>query len=252
MDLVSALPPRRALFVREYLKDFNAARAARAAGYSAHSGHRIGYQLARDPEIAAAIEQATKQRAARLTAESDDVLRMLLETATADPNDLVQIRRVNCRCCWGAGFLPQRTSREMARDRAQHARDMARQQKEADLADKPFTPEAFDEQGGDGFERSREPNEECPECAGDGEPEVYVTDSRLLTGPARRLFAGVKTTKDGIEIKMRDQDKALELLGRHLGLFNDRLELSGQVDLANAVLAGRKRVAGSEPGSDLV
>lgn len=252
MDPLSTLTPRRALFVREYLKDCNATRAARAAGYSSHSAHRIGYDLVRDPTIAPVIEQLQRERATRLEAESDSVLRMLLETATADPNDLMQVRRVNCRYCHGTDFRYQRTARELARDRAQHAADMARRQKDADkLGDTEVEITAFDEQGGDGFERTREPNEECPECAGEGEVDVHVTDSRLLTGPARRLFAGVKTTKDGIEIKMRDQDKAVELLGRHLGLFNDKLELSGQVDLANAVLAGRKRKAPPEPGSDL-
>lgn len=252
MDPLSSLLPRRAAFVREYLKDLNASRAARAAGYSAAHSHTTGFTLLKTPEVAAAIAAAQAERNKRLGVEADDVLRLLLDAATADPNDLMQVRRVNCRYCHGTDFRYQRTARELARDRAQHAADIERKQKDADmLGDTEVAITAFDEQGGDGFERAREPNDECPECSGDGEVDVYVADSRLLTGSARRLFAGVKVTKDGIEIKMRDQDKAVELLGRHLGLFNDKLELSGQVDLANAVLAGRKRKAPPEPGSDL-
>ena len=46
----------------------------------------------------------------------------------------------------------------------------------------------------------------------------------------------VKTfpTKDGEgverEIKMADKIKALELLGKHLGMFKDRVELSGSLE----------------------
>ena len=44
-------------------------------------------------------------------------------------------------------------------------------------------------------------------------------------------------TKDGEgierEIKFYDKTKALDLAGRHLGMFKDKVELSGQVDTAN-------------------
>lgn len=32
------------------------------------------------------------------------------------------------------------------------------------------------------------------------------------------------------EVKLHDKNKALELLGKHLGMFKDKVELSGQVD----------------------
>jgi phage terminase small subunit len=36
-------------------------------------------------------------------------------------------------------------------------------------------------------------------------------------------------------------NKALELLGRHIGMFKDKLELSGSVDFASALEAARNR-----------
>jgi phage terminase small subunit len=246
-DSLSALSPRRALFVREYLTDLNGTKAAIRAGYSPASAARHAHDMLHSPEVAAAVQAAMRERATKLNLQADDVLRMLVEVVTADPNDVVQTRRLCCRYCWGVGFRYQRTAREMARDRAQHEADQECKRK----ADVAFEPQAFDEAGGEDFYRLREPNEECPECCGDGELDVHVADSRLLTGSSRRLFAAVKTTKEGVEVKMRDQDKALELLGRHLAMFTDKVEHSGSVDLANAVLAARRRTVAPEPGEDL-
>ena len=40
----------------------------------------------------------------------------------------------------------------------------------------------------------------------------------------------IKDGKYGIEIKLNDKEKALELLGRHLGMFKDKVEVSGLED----------------------
>ncbi|WP_192951275.1 hypothetical protein [Pantoea vagans] len=42
--------------------------------------------------------------------------------------------------------------------------------------------------------------------------DVYLADTCDITGPSRRLIAGVKKAKFGIEIMMRDQDTALKNL----------------------------------------
>lgn len=42
-----------------------------------------------------------------------------------------------------------------------------------------------------------------------------------------RAIAGIKEGRNGVEIKLNDKGKALELLGRHLGMFKDRMEVSG-------------------------
>lgn len=40
-------------------------------------------------------------------------------------------------------------------------------------------------------------------------------------------IAGIKEGANGIEIKLNDKGKALELIGRHLGMWNDKMQLSG-------------------------
>ncbi len=179
-------------------------------------------------------------------------MRRLLRIAEADPNDLVQYRRTCCRHCWGVGFGYQRTQREMDRDRAQHEADEERRQRDDGDAHKP---RAFSTAGGIGYRANREPNAECPECFGEGIGDVFVKDTRLLAAEPRALYAGVKRTKDGIEIKTHDKRAVLELIGRHLGMFKDKVELSGQVAIADALLAGRRRAKkgdGSPPACPLV
>jgi phage terminase small subunit len=41
------------------------------------------------------------------------------------------------------------------------------------------------------------------------------------------IIAEVKQGKDGSSVKLNDRMKALELIGRHLGMFNDKLEVTG-------------------------
>ena len=42
------------------------------------------------------------------------------------------------------------------------------------------------------------------------------------------LFDGVKQTKDGFEIKVQSREKALEQVARHLGMFKDKMEVTGK------------------------
>lgn len=44
-------------------------------------------------------------------------------------------------------------------------------------------------------------------------------------------IAGIKDGANGIEVKLNDKGKALELIGRHLGMFKDKTEVSGDLGL---------------------
>lgn len=59
---------------------------------------------------------------------------------------------------------------------------------------------------------------------------VILTDTSKLSDIQIRAIAGIKEGKNGIELKLNDKEKALELLGRHLGMFKDRVEVSGLED----------------------
>jgi phage terminase small subunit len=63
---------------------------------------------------------------------------------------------------------------------------------------------------------------------------IDLKDSDQVDGT---LIAEVKETKDGFSFKRNDQMKALELIGKHLGMFTDKVELSGKnggpIEIAN-------------------
>lgn len=60
-------------------------------------------------------------------------------------------------------------------------------------------------------------------------PFVTPINRDDLTEQARAAVAEVSLGRDGFKIKMHDKNAALLQLGRHLGLFNDKLEMSGNV-----------------------
>lgn len=74
---------------------------------------------------------------------------------------------------------------------------------------------------------TEEPNPDCDQCGGEGQGSVFVEDTRRLTGAARKLYAGVKVTKEGLEVKMHDKLGALTQVGRHLGMFTDGMRHTG-------------------------
>lgn len=59
---------------------------------------------------------------------------------------------------------------------------------------------------------------------------VKIKDTDTLDEQQIRAIAGIKEGKFGIELKLNDKEKALELLGRHLGMFKDKVEVSGLED----------------------
>ncbi len=208
-------------FCREYLVDLNATQAAVRAGYSASTANREGTRLLAMPRVQAKIDQLQDERATRVEVEADEVLRQLWLVATADPNELIEYRRVCCRHCHGIGFGFQRTESEMKAARRQHA---VKVEKEGE------SPGPFDEEGGIGFDATKDPHPDCPECFGEGIGTAFLKDTRTLSAAARALYAGVKVTKDGFEVKMRDQQAALIQVGKHLGMFVERTktELTGK------------------------
>ena len=60
-----ALTAKQERFVAEYLKDGNATRAAKAAGYSEKTAGSVGFENLKKPEISAAIAAAQSERTER-------------------------------------------------------------------------------------------------------------------------------------------------------------------------------------------
>lgn len=57
--------------------------------------------------------------------------------------------------------------------------------------------------------------------------QVIIKDTEELNEQQARAIAGIKEGKFGVEVKLNDKETALELLGRHLGMFKDKVEVSG-------------------------
>lgn len=60
---------------------------------------------------------------------------------------------------------------------------------------------------------------------------VQVKDTGQLSDSQIAAIAGIKETQNGIEVKLGSKEKTLELLGRHLGMWNDKLDVSGDMDM---------------------
>ena len=202
-------------FCEEYVLCLNAKEASRRAGYTSNQ------PLLDLPHIQGYIDYLVEKREQRLHIKQDDVLNRLWAIATADQNDLVQYRRVNCRFCYGTGHRYQWTDTEYER---------AISEAERLGYPPPVAP------GGSGFIRSRNANPECPECQGEGDGRLHANDTRKLSAAGKALYAGVEQGRDGLKVKSHDQMKALELVGKHLGMFKDKIEHSGEVKNTAPVL----------------
>ena len=210
-------------FVEEYAIDRNGTRAAMRAGYTqnANAASVTAARLLGDARVQALIAEQIEKVSKEATMTAADVLRQWIDIATADPAKLFRMRRTCCRHCWGADFEYQWTAREYAQ-----ACDVAasHQDRKGNPAPLPMPSCA----GGFGWTFNAEPNPECPECQGEGIAAPWVADLESLSGPERRLYAGLKVTKDGIEVKMRDQDTARDNIAKYLGMLIEKREVTGK------------------------
>ena len=207
--MAKKLTDKEKKFVEVFVVTLDPKKSAIAAGFSKTVAESKAYQWVSDgkvkPHVYEAIQDRISKRSHKLDIKAEDVLRRWWEIANADPNELVQYRRGCCRHCWGI-------------DHGFQWRD------EAEYDDqKPKRGKTIDDSGGFGFDGHKDPNAKCPHCNGEGMGHMYVADTRQLKGSAHRLYAGVKVTKDGLEVQMHDQAAALVNVAKHLGMFTDKV-----------------------------
>lgn len=191
--------------------------AYRLAGYKSdgNAAYVTASQLLRNPKVARAIRWLRDKRQRRLALVESEIIHQLVSIASADPNALSQIRRVNCRYCWGE-------------DHRYQWNDMGEYEKaEEKASEDDKEPPEF---GGVGFVDSAIPNTDCPKCFGEGLMRTFFADTTQLDGPDRWLFAGVKETMNGLEIKTANQDAARRELLRLAQANRGRLPAGGSGD----------------------
>ena len=82
------LTARQKLFALEYLKDFNGARAAVRAGYSARTAKAAASRLLTNVYLRAEIERAMARRCEKLELKAEDTLQAIANLAYFDPRRL--------------------------------------------------------------------------------------------------------------------------------------------------------------------
>lgn len=77
-------------FIMEYLRDFNATRAALAVGYSKKTAHTIGWEILRKPEVQAEMKRKKEVTTTELGLSIQRVIAELMKIAFADISDVVK------------------------------------------------------------------------------------------------------------------------------------------------------------------
>jgi phage terminase small subunit len=88
------LTPKQKIFVLEYMKDFNATRAAKAAGYSAKTARQIGQKNLTKLAVQEALlreKDGLSQRTERLRMEIDDIRNEYRNIALLDMADYIRV-----------------------------------------------------------------------------------------------------------------------------------------------------------------
>lgn len=234
-----AMQPERRLstleqrFVAEFIIDHDEQAAAARAGYRGDPAN-VGIVFTRKHYIRRAIQKAIDKLAERSLVEAKFVLDQWIDVATADVSKIVRIWKQSCRYCYGVGFKYQwRDHEEWAEavERAVKAHEEAcaaaagRQGASMPVLMLPSAD------GGFGFDPKHVPHDDCPRCHGLGVDKVVLTDTALLPSREAKLIKSIKQGRNGeIEIQFRDQDKAVELIARNLGMLNDKLNVNMNVN----------------------
>lgn len=187
-----------------------------------------------DDKVKARIGELREPAALVAQMQVADVLNDWCMIASADPRELVTHQRVNCRHCNGIDHKFQwRSSEEFWNALAQAAALEEKRQ-----FNDPKAPEITmpNDEGGYGYRSNGPVHPECPVCDGEGHDRVFIPDLSTLSPKAAKLYAGIKKTKDGLEVKMRDQDGALANIAKYLGMLVDRSKVEGGVTVTTSEL----------------
>lgn len=228
------LTAKQEAFCLAYASHRNGVRAYRAA-YDVRSDtkdatcHQGAHKLLRDPKIMARIDDLAAQAAKAPDGEVYDASwcrARWADIAKADPRELIGLRVGCCRYCHGDGHGYQWKQREYLEALA-NAERAARKDPSVQLPDIA---------GGFGFNQTKAPDPDCPECHGEGVERFVPRDTNNLSPQALLLYGGVKVKRDGYEIIIADRTKALENVTRMAGGYKDNVRLDGSIETMSRVV----------------
>lgn len=172
------MTPKQKLFVKEYLVDLNATRAAIAAGYSEKTARQQGARLLSNVDIATELAESAQKRAEKLDISAEKVLTELSRMAFCNMLDYMRVQD-------GDAYVDFST---LTREQAAAIQ------------------------------------------------EIIVEEYSEGKGKERR---DIKRTK----FKLAEKRGSLELLGRHLKLFTDKIEHSGTINYTEALTKAKERLS---------
>ena len=229
---------REDAFARELVNSGNVARAYRVAysvpaHYKPDEVWRLGKRIEQRPRVWERLGTLRQEADARTVTTLVETVKYWHDIATADPAEIVRLERYACRHCYGEGGHHQWI------DEREYADAFAEWSKASDKALKAGTepPDAPDCTGGFGYSTKREPNHDCLRCFGQGVERVFLEDTRNLSDKARRLYKGVKQTRNGIEVFMHDQGQARVEMAKLLGWLAGKGEAAVPVSLTQQPVA---------------
>lgn len=186
------------------------------------------------------MNEIQSEAAKPLAVARDYLLKWWFYRMIYDPAEITRWAIGACRHCHGDDFGYQWREHEFFKAL-----------EDAELVKAPLPDIA----GGFGYNSTRPPVAECPNCDGRGVGRTNIADTGELSPQARAAFEGIKQTKDGIEIRMADKNKAAEQFAklsgfdvvqiRHLTDVPDNDQLAILATDAVAAAAAYKRLMGT-------
>lgn len=237
IKMLDALAPWEAVFVIEFAKTGNASGAYRKAKphVAPSTVQTLGWRLTYDERISEAVRVARRSLCADILIEARDIVREWAMIAGADPAELIRPVHRCCRYCHGEGHGYQ------WKDDMEYAK--ACQSALDDVKGTDAQPVFPDCSGGFGFNSRNLVHPGCPKCKGEGILDVFVQDADKLSPKGRKLFAGIKQTKDGIQVLTRDQEGALRNLAQYLGMLTQDVKIKGKIETENKVELSPEQLA---------
>lgn len=164
------------------------------------------------PEFKRRWTEAQQVRAVAQGFTIQQAIQLYLDMFFADPNEIISLKVGCCRYCHGMGNLYQWREREFL--------------DEADKAQKsigrgPTDPPSL--AGGFGYDATKPPAPDCPECHGEGVPREVARDTEQLSEEGRLLYGGVKRTANGLQILIADRMAALDRACKLAGFMRDTI-----------------------------
>lgn len=211
-------------FVEEYCKDFNATRAAIAAGYSEKTASVTGHENLRKPNIAKAISERLDQ----LSLTAEELTKKTADIARGNLAEYMTTRMVE--------VMPRvRVGLQEIIDKLEF--DLILQ--EEFCAEKGMTEEEYDDFQKNvvqpiqdkilkySIELKHNPN---ATRIVNGEPElveqVEVDMPKLLADKERGIIKSFKYGKNGLEVELYPADAAMDRLMRVRGMYKDKLDIT--------------------------